>query len=266
MNKESSAWISVADLERGFAPSTYALDHSADLRRKHVTLYNAEGSTQALVFGNSDVTLDDVLKKEVRITSMRQGIYLVDWLEESCSISLILDTLTNSFTRVIGYIPEFDEIDRGLYQRALAGEPLTDVKIEVTHGGLDQPYRENVCPHERTRELVGKRKLYRYSPTEVYEHTYLNENYYAWQCLKGVEKGLADADQCQTYKIADRLYLFLWEEKIVPTLGLVMIDEVNNRSDGKICGLGEKQGDPVANFAMASYCQTLSVTEYPDDL
>ena len=65
---------------------------------------------------------------------------------------------------------------------------------------------------------------YTYSPTERYEHIYLNEDFYTWQCLMGSEKGLADTDRCHYLKLGEQLYLFVWREKIVPTLGAVVAD------------------------------------------
>ena len=73
-----------------------------------------------------------------------------------------------------------------------------------------------------TDALVGKRVQYVYSQTEAYEHIYLNENLYTWQCLRGSEAGLADTDRCHYRRIADELYLFVWREKVVPTLGVVL--------------------------------------------
>ena len=108
------------------------------------------------------------------------------------------------------------------------------------------------------------RDRYRYSPSEVYEHIYLNERFYTWQCLKGVEQGLCDTDRCDTYKIADQLYLFVWREKIIPTLGLVLIDLQQHRSDGKIFGYAEASFDEFSNFPVSSYCQVLNSTDYPD--
>ncbi|SPX56212.1 MoaF protein [Klebsiella pneumoniae] len=60
-----------------------------------------------------------------------------------------------------------------------------------------------------TTALVGMRNQYTYSPTERYEHIYLNDNFYAWQCLDGVEKGLADVDRCHYVQVAEDLYLFV---------------------------------------------------------
>ncbi|MCS6036118.1 hypothetical protein LNQ52_01035 [Klebsiella pneumoniae subsp. pneumoniae] len=34
-----------------------------------------------------------------------------------------------------------------------------------------------------------------------------------------MEKGLADVDRCHYVQVAEDLYLFVWREKIIPTLG-----------------------------------------------
>ncbi|WP_311196791.1 MoaF C-terminal domain-containing protein, partial [Pseudomonas protegens] len=89
---------------------------------------------------------------------------------------------------------------------------------------------------------------YIYSASEAYEHTYLNANFYSWQCLRGLEHGLADTDRCHYSKIAEQLYLFDWREKIVPTLGLVLIDLKSGRSDGKIFCYQGADFSSAANF------------------
>ncbi|MCZ0927570.1 molybdenum cofactor biosynthesis F family protein [Halomonas janggokensis] len=263
-------WISVADLEKGFATGSYALDNSADLTGKQVELHAADGTVRCLEFDQERLSIDGGEAAKARITSVREGVYLLDWLDASTrpatSYTVVLDTLTDSYTQVIGTLPTFDVIKTGLYERALGGRPLTDVKVDISHGAVNKPYRDGACPHAQTDELIGVRNLYHYSPTEVYEHVYLNENFYTWHCLKGVEQGLCDTDACHYYKITDALYLFIWREKIVPTLGIVMVDERNHRSDGKIFGVGDTEDAPLANFPMASYCQRLTDTEYPDDL
>jgi hypothetical protein len=49
--------------------------------------------------------------------------------------------------------------------------------------------------------------------------------------------------------------------KIVPTLGLVMIDQ-QHRSDGKIFGYEGGSFDALANFPVSSYCRVVNRTEY----
>jgi hypothetical protein len=269
-----SDWITVGALADGFAEGSFILPNLADLAGRTFTLNFANGWQITHEFEAerlSWVAADGHSQGSAayRATSVRPGIYLVDFLKnengQDWSISLVLDIDNAAFTAVIGRLPDADTAHEGLYSRALDGKQLTGVVAEFFHGSLDTPWQEGACPHALTTELVGIRNLYRYSPTEVYEHIYLNQNFYTWQCLKGVEAGLCDTDRCHYYKIADELYLFVWREKIVPTLGLVMIDMANHRSDGKIFGYAGGGFDELSNFPVASYCSVLNRTEYPDE-
>jgi hypothetical protein len=75
---------------------------------------------------------------------------------------------------------------------------------------------------------------------------------------------LCDTDRCHYYKIAEQLYLFVWREKIIPTLGLVLIDLQQHRSDGKIFGYAGASFDELSNFPVSSYCQNPQSHGYPD--
>ena len=56
---------------------------------------------------------------------------------------------------------------------------------------------------------------------------------------------------------------FVWREKIIPTLGVVLIDLARHRSDGKICGYAGGDFGQLANFPVSSHCSVLNRTEYP---
>ncbi|MGL4858174.1 MAG: MoaF C-terminal domain-containing protein, partial [Enterobacteriaceae bacterium] len=140
---------------------------------------------------------------------------------------------------------------------------LTPVNAEICFGTLDTPYSDTASRHQFTRELIGMRNLYTYSPTERYEHIYLNEQFYTWHCLEGVEKGLADTDRCHYIKLAEKLYLFVWQEKIIPTLGIVLIDLENMRTDGKIVGYQDDDFDQLRNFPVGAHAWILNNTHYP---
>ncbi|MCG8295186.1 molybdenum cofactor biosynthesis F family protein [Pseudomonas entomophila] len=265
-------WITVGALAEGFAPQAFILPQRADLAGRTLTLHFANGwiiehrfDTDQLHWHAADGHGSG--RASYRATSVRDGLYLVDFIKQeggrAWSVSLVLDTLSHSFTAVLGRLPDQAQTERGLYARALAGEPLTGVEATFLHGTLDRPWQDGACPHAPTTELVGLRNHYRYSPTEEYEHLYLNAEYYSWQCLKGVEQGLCDTDRAYYYKIAEQLYLFVWCEKIVPTLGLVMIDLLQHRSDGKIFGYAGGSFDALANFPVSSYCRVVNRTEYP---
>ncbi|QLF93395.1 molybdenum cofactor biosynthesis F family protein [Pseudomonas sp. ABC1] len=269
----TSDWITVGALAEGFAPEAFILPNLAELAGRRFDLHFENGwhiehrfDAEQLHWHAADG--HSTGSAPYRATSVRPGIYLIDFIKheggQAWSISLVLDTLTQSFTAVIGSLPSAEETREGLYSRALAGKALTSVEARFLHGSLDQPWQPGACPHAPSSELVGVRNRYRYSPTEVYEHIYLNPDYYSWQCLQGVEKGLCDTDRCHYYKITDALYLFVWREKIVPTLGLVMIDLQQHRSDGKIFGYASDGFDTLSNFPVSSYCDLLNRTEYGD--
>ncbi|MDE1165652.1 MAG: molybdenum cofactor biosynthesis F family protein [Pseudomonas sp.] len=270
----SKDWITVGDLADGFAAHAFILPNLATLAGQRFTLnfangwqiphhFDAEQVHWAAADGHSSGSA------AYRATSIREGLYLVDFLKhehgQAYSISLVLDTASQSFTAVIGQLPDAATADEGLYTKALNGKPLTGVCVDFLHGSLDRPWQAGACPHAPTDELVGIRNRYRYSPTEVYEHIYLNRQYYTWQCLKGVEADLCDTDRCDYYKIADQLYLFVWREKIIPTLGLVLIDLLQHRSDGKIFGYANGGFDELSNFPVSSYCDLLNHTDHGDE-
>lgn len=77
----------------------------------------------------------------------------------------------------------------------------------VTDGG--DPTGEAPAP---SRDLIGKRNVYRYSPHHLYEHVYVSSQRYAWQCLEGVQRGHGDMDLSTVWKFADGLYLFCFRE------------------------------------------------------
>ena len=119
----------------------------------------------------------------------------------------------------------------------------------------------SVVPHERTTDLIGKRIKYAYSSKHVYEHIYLNDRFYTWHCLAGVEKGLADTEICDYFKIAPDVYLFTWREKVMPTFGVVLINFKEMRSNGKTFGLDVASGK-IINFNLGSRAELINETNY----
>jgi phenolic acid decarboxylase len=196
----------------------------------------------------------------------RDRLYLVDWLDSSrraTSISLVFDLDAGSATMVVGTLPREAEVQRGLYALASEGAELTGVRAEFLGAAIDRPFDPEAHLHRPTTEMIGKRVQYVYSPSEVYEHIYLNEKLYAWQCLAGVEQGLADVDRCHALKLGDQLYLFVWREKIVPTLGVVVIDWRQHRSAGKLFGYESNDFDKLVNTPIAAASMLLNVTTHP---
>ncbi len=78
-----------------------------------------------------------------------------------------------------------------------------------------------------------------------------------------MEAGLADVDRCHYIGIAKDLYLFVWREKIIPTLGVVMIDLARQKTDGKIFGYQGSQFGALSNFPVGALAEVLNVTQHP---
>lgn len=91
-----------------------------------------------------------------------------------------------------------------------------------------------VVTRERTDELVGLRIYYRYSPDEHYEHIYLSPGTFIWHCVRGGERGLADADQTMAFKLAEDLVIFYWKETVMPVESFLVVDLKNQRSIGRM--------------------------------
>src|SRR4030067_318111 len=100
--------------------------------------------------------------------------------------------------------------------------PITSVQAIFEQAAVDAPFSEVTPGHEKTMDNDAERVQWVYSSKDAYEHIYLNENTYSWHCISGNEKGLADTDRCFYYKVSDKFYLFVWIEKTIPTVGVVL--------------------------------------------
>ncbi|TKC88842.1 molybdenum cofactor biosynthesis protein F [Trinickia terrae] len=264
-------WISVGDLGTSFAVASHALapvddlaghSYDVDFGAFTVTHTFVDGETLRWHVKGSGESGTDTY----RATSPRQGIYLVDFVKSSqraTSVSLVLDLQRGIATAVIGTLPDQARASVPAVELARQKRELTSVGVEMLAGVIDGKFEHTSPVHEETGELVGKRVLYRYSPHECYEHVYLNDTMYAWHCIAGIEKGLADADRCHYRKIRDGLYLFVWREKIVPTLGVIVIDLDARKTTGKIFGYAGDDFGALANFPVGAYATVLNTTTVP---
>lgn len=267
-------FIPVGDLADGFAPDSHILPASPVLQGQQLVLHFADGSQAKLQLGTQDCQLSPLGHGEAdgfsgqghyRASSLRPGIVLLDFLpagKHGHSLSLVLDLPGQLFTAVAGQLPVAEDVARSAFSRVLSGEELTAVRCRFAHGSINQPVTAHSQLHHQTDELIGLRNQYRYSPTECYEHIYLNSHFYTWQCLQGVEQGLADVDRCHYFKLAEQLYLFVWREKIVPTLGVVLIDLQQLKTDGKIFGYQGNDFAALSNFPVGARAEILNHTSH----
>lgn len=115
-----------------------------------------------------------------------------------------------------------------------------------------------------TRDLVGLRAFYTYSPNHVYEHTYLSSERYGWQNLKGVQRGHGDTDLATTFKFAENQYVFGFREFIIPVASVFFYNFDALRSTGKF--LGETAEGTAQNSPAGAFIQKASMTYYPAGL
>ena len=111
-----------------------------------------------------------------------------------------------------------------------------------------------------TRDLIGLRAHYTYSPNHVYEHTYLSSERYAWQCLVGVQRGHGDVDLTTTYKFAEDQYVFTFREFIIPVASTFFYNFQDMRSTGKF--LGVTGAGVVENNPAGAFIRKASMTYY----
>jgi len=118
-------------------------------------------------------------------------------------------------------------------------------------------------PIERTTDLVGRRAMWVYSDNHAYEHIYLNYGTYAWHCLAGPERSIADVDQTKTFKITDEIYVFFVTETVFPWDGVFVL----NFTPGAMTNIGRFFGwDPTPNVlahnTFGARGRILNETEY----
>jgi hypothetical protein len=112
-----------------------------------------------------------------------------------------------------------------------------------------------------TRDLIGLRGLYRYSPNQCFEHIYLNSERYAWQCIIGPLRGQSDVDLSTAYKFDDNQYIFTFREFGLPVSTVFFYNWDQMRSTGKFFAIGEDGA--IANTPAGAFITKLSVAFYP---
>jgi hypothetical protein len=246
----SITWFTLEEFGKDFR-ETYLPPKVNDLVGRSVKLYYSDGGVESFSFKDDGVVAwSRLLKSEAGEPSTgryvafraRDSVYFVDITSDAAprrSLTLVLDLGKNIFTSILGEIPL--PSSKTLLDRVRLGEELTDVRVVFGHGSIDRPPSAEIPRHEKTNELLGKRVEFRYGPRAVYEHIYF-ESLFTWHCLMGVEKGLADTDRADYFKLSDNLYLLVWREKIIPTMGVEIVDLGEMRAFGKLFGYSSLDG------------------------
>jgi len=268
MAVESTNWISVGELAESFAADPNLLARNGDLAGRRLDLSFEDGEVVTYDFVSPEHLRvgDDETQESYLATSIRPGIYFVDFVrsgrDAGTSVSLVIDLDRGVATAVIGRMPDAAAAHGDILARAQRREELTLVPTAFRAATIGKPHDPALPHHAPTGELIGLRIQHRYSPHELYEHIYLNEKRYAWHCVEGAEVGLADTDRCHYYAIDKELFLFVWREKIVPTLGVCLIDLAALKTTGKIFGYADDTLTKLVNFPTGARSTALNRTRY----
>ncbi|MBK0422495.1 MoaF N-terminal domain-containing protein [Leucobacter sp. CSA2] len=155
---------------------------------------------------------------------------------------------------------------RALVSRSVIGEEDTEGEPRVSQtfwaGVTDAGEPSGEAPGP-SRDLIGKRNLYRYSPFHLYEHVYVSSQRYAWQCVQGVQRGHGDMDMSTVWKFADGLYLFCFREFRIAVASVWLHDlGYQLMTTGIFLGL---TGDGAAEHSRAGgHIYPIGSVEYPD--
>lgn len=112
-----------------------------------------------------------------------------------------------------------------------------------------------------TRELIGTRALYVYGDT-VYEHIYLNADWYAYNSIRGPRRGDAGCDQVTMYKLAEDVLVLAWREVLIDMAAVFVYDMKALRTTGKAWGTPGGEST-VRNIAAGAHIVRLGTTAYP---
>ncbi|MDU4001259.1 MoaF C-terminal domain-containing protein [Pluralibacter gergoviae] len=252
-------FIQVGALADGFAPNANTLPACALPAGSAYDFYTQAGVQRLRIEDEATLSWNGQ-RLPWRATALRPDILFIDFphpQRANASLSIICNLTAQNAALVAGSLPDEAAVRLDAFSRVEQNLPLTAVEVDFSFA------RMNAEPGPLpafTDALLGMRNRYTYSPTERYEHIYLNDNFYAWHCLEGVEKGLADVDRCHYVSVADDLYLFVWREKIVPTLGVILIDLQQMRTDGKIMGYQESDFSTLSNFPVGATAEIINVT------
>ncbi|RLK61763.1 molybdenum cofactor biosynthesis F family protein [Actinokineospora cianjurensis] len=248
---DTSTWLPLDGLAPGFdenkAPTV------GDLHGRAVVLRGADGPVLAATFAGSRIEWDHGVD-QCETFLVDEDLYYTQFHPQARpneAISLFLDlragrALVVTTTINGGGVPRVTQV-------------FTPAVIEGADVTGEAP-----AP---TRALIGRRTMWVYSEQHAYEHVYLSEHWYTWQCLSGPEKGLADTDENSVYRLRPGIYVFTWREKVIPCASVTVADHRDThrlRSHGVLFGLDET-GEQPTHFTFGAHGRLLSNTVHPEE-
>ena len=246
----SDGWRTYDEFAAGIA--TYRLP-AADMTGRVLSITLDDGEQLDLRFLDAERMTCNGVEDPYDAVAVRDDVYFVNLPLTSVdgeALTVVLSTTTHRALAVRSVIGA-EDVD---------GEPRVSQMFwsGVTDGG--EPTGD--VPAE-SRDLIGKRNLYRYSPNHLYEHVYVSSQRYAWQCIEGVQRGHGDMDLSTVWKFQDGLYLFCFREFRIAVASVWLHDlGYALRTTGVFLGI---TGDGRSEHSTAGgHIYPLGAVAYPD--
>lgn len=221
-----------------------------------------DGRSLDLAFGGSTVAWSDQSgtgTDQAEVILVAPNTYFIDVIFAALSTeaeTIILNVTTGRVLSIRSVVREAG---------AFPGEP--QVAQIFRAGFIDDPSVTVSGPVPApTRDLIGLRAHFTYSPHHVYEHTYLSSERYCWQCLVGVQRGHGDVDLTTTYKFDEDQYIFTFREFKIAVASTFFYNFRDLRSTGKflgITGAGAIENKPAGAFIRKASLTTYLAGEEP---
>lgn len=254
-DQESAGWLNMDDFAEGI--DTNRLPATDALIGRMVTIVLDGGGALTAEFDEDSVTwtasgvpwaggsTDDYEAIEIG-----EGAFWVDFSIAERQV----ETVTIAFSPVAGWALVVHSVIHG-------EDFTTETRVMQTfHPGRLADAPAGVVLPAPTRDLIGKRTLFRYSAHHLYEHIYLSSRRFTWHNLIGEQRGHAATELATTYKLEDGMYLFTWREEKIPVGTVFVFDYARGRSTGKFIGLtgeGEVANSPggaeIIEFGFSDY-------------
>ncbi|UUV32740.1 molybdenum cofactor biosynthesis F family protein [Amycolatopsis roodepoortensis] len=243
-------WRTYDEFAAGIA--TYRLPN-ADLSGRELTVTLDDGKTLALRFEDAETVTCNGIKDPYDAVAVREDVFFVNLPHTSVegkALTVVFSTTTH----------------RALAVRSVIGaedvEGVPRVSQTFWSGTTDAGTPAGEVPGP-SRDLIGKRNIYRYSPEHLYEHVYVSSQRYAWQCLEGVQRGHGDMDLSTVWKFQDGLYLFCFREFRIAVASVWLHDlGYALKTTGVFLGL---TGDGRSEHSRAGgHIYPLGAVAYPD--
>ncbi|UOQ58892.1 molybdenum cofactor biosynthesis F family protein [Leucobacter allii] len=230
------------------------------LAGRSLRLTLADGGTIAAEFTDGTVAwsatgaLDEAGAEDpYDAVQIREGVYFLNLPLESREREALTIVWSERTGRAIVTRSRIDS-------EKVAGEP--QVKQDFTAATVDGAEPNGEVPAE-SRDLIGMRNIYRYSPEHLYEHVYMSTERYAWQNLQGVQRGHGDMDLSTVWKLDDGLYLFCFREFRISVASVWLHDLGYNLMTTGIF-LGINGAGESEHSRAGGHIYPLGVVRYPD--